>query len=95
MIEYKVILLGLKPYDFTDDKGNRIAGASAWVLPEKSTADVAGLIPVKYSVPYDQVQPLMQVGLPASATLKLDFALGSSKPKFSSFTNLTPIDLAV
>lgn len=92
-MKHNIILLGLKPYDFTDDKGNRIAGASAWVLPLEEGKNTQGLIPIKYSIPLEEVQKLSQVQLPASGTLHLAFDLLTSKARFSSFSDLNTISL--
>lgn len=94
-MEHEVILLGLKPYDFTDDRGKHIAGASAWVLPTTSQRDSHGLLPIKYSIPQDHVAFLAQQKLPASAILHLDFDLNTGKARYSSFSNLAPCDLVV
>lgn len=96
-MQQQVIILGCKPYDFTDDSGKRVSGASAWVVPTKFANDGKsnGLLPAKYSVPADQMQQLVQVKLPASATLNLNFDLQTNRAKFGSFTDLVPIDFLI
>lgn len=96
-MQQEVIILGCKPYDFTDDTGKRVSGASAWVIPSKVATDGKsnGFLPAKYSVPADQMQQLVQAKLPAIATLNLSFDLQSNRAKFDSFSNLSPVDFVI
>ena len=67
-----VLILGARPYDFTDEKTQRqVSGVTVWVLPlvNEDPENVVGLLPVKYSLTSAQYALIARNPLPAKAEM--------------------------
>lgn len=91
-----VLILGARPYDFTDEKtGNQVTGVSLWVLPltNEDPANQIGLLPVKYSLTQAQFAPYAGVSFPAVAEMHMKLNITTKRIKFDHFENIQPVDL--
>lgn len=91
-----VLILGARPYDFTDDSGRQITGVSVWVLPlrNEDPENTIGLLPVKYSLTQEQYRLIAAKPLPARAEMHMTVNLASKKVGFEKFDNVVAVDVA-
>lgn len=92
-----VLILGARPYDFTDEKTNRqVSGVSVWVLPlvNDEPENVVGLLPVKYSLTSAQFALIAHKSLPAKAEMFMTVNIASKKVAFDHFENIEEVDVA-
>jgi hypothetical protein len=91
-----VLILGARPYDFTNDNGRQITGVSVWVLPlrNEDPENTVGLLPVKYSLTQEQFRLIAAKPFPARAEMTMTVNLASKKVSFDKFENVTPVDMA-
>lgn len=92
-----VLILGARPYDFTDEKtGRQITGVSVYVLPmvNEDPANTVGLLPVKYSLTAQQFAEIAHYSFPASADMEMKASISSKKVTFDKFVNVKSIDIA-
>ena len=84
-----VLILGARPYDFTDEKTNRqVSGVSVWVLPLVNDE------PVKYSLTQAQFALIAQKTLPAKAEMFMTVNIATKKVAFDRFENVEAVDVA-
>lgn len=91
-----VLILGARPYDFTDEKtGNQVSGITLWVLPltNEDPSNQVGLLPVKYSLTQAQFASLAGLTYPALAEMHMQLNIATKRIKFDHFENIQPIDL--
>lgn len=91
-----VLILGVRPYDFTDEKtGKQVTGVSCWVLPlvNEDPANSVGLLPVKYSLTSTQYSAIAGASLPAVAEMHMQLNIATKRIKFDHFENIQPVDL--
>lgn len=91
-----VLILGARPYDFTDEKtGNQVAGVSLWVLPltNEDPTNQVGLLPVKYSLTPEQFAAYAGASFPAMAEMHMQLNIATKRIKFDHFENIQPVDL--
>jgi hypothetical protein len=92
-----VLILGARPYDFTDEKTQRqVSGVSVWVLPlvNEEPDSVVGLLPVKYSLTQAQFALIAQKPLPARAEMFMTVNIATKKVAFDRFENVEAVDMA-
>lgn len=91
-----VIVLGVRPYNFEDERtGKQISGASVYVLPlENDDVEVSGLIPAKYTLTMEQFKEIANVSFPARAKMSMTFNLSTKKLRFDRFSNFEPLTLS-
>ena len=96
-MKHDVLILGARPYDFTDEKTNRqVSGVSVWVLPlvNDEPENVVGLLPVKYSLTSAQFALIAHKPLPAKAEMFMTVNIASKKVAFDHFENIEAVDVA-
>lgn len=92
-----VLILGARPYDFTDEKTQRqVSGVTVWVLPlvNEDPENVVGLLPVKYSLTSAQYALIARNSLPAKAEMFMTVNIATKKVAFDRFENVEAIDVA-
>ena len=82
-LKKKVIVLGVKRYDFLNDQGQPVKGTSVWYYDLEATNEenAVGVLPQKATLPYEafEVEKHHAFPLEAEAVLKLDLAKGRIK----------------
>lgn len=92
-----VLILGARPYDFTDEKTQRqVSGVTVWVLPlvNEDPENVVGLLPVKYSLTSAQYALIARNPLPAKAEMFMTVNIATKKVAFDRFENVEEVDVA-
>jgi len=85
---YKTILLGISPYDFKQDNGEQIKGATAhYVVIGENLPNGVGLKPTKSTLPYEDFSKYAGLELPCFADLKGVMRLSNMKFEPESFSN--------
>lgn len=90
---YEVILIGMNPYNFTDEKtGREISGTKAhYAVIGEDLPNGIGLNPTSTRLEYTDFGAYTGVEMPCYATLKGVVRLSNMKFEAESFTNFRPL----
>lgn len=90
-LKKNVIVLGVKRYDFTNDKNETVRGTSVWYYDLELTNEenAVGMLPNKATLPYEafDVEKHHKFPCEAVALLKLDLSKGKIKVGGFQFNN--------
>lgn len=79
-MDMEVTLLGLKPYNFVNDNGENIVGATAWYYTnDKQTDGSLGHIPAKASISQDEMNAMKSWTFPMKANAVVSINLSNAR----------------
>lgn len=93
----RVIVLGCKKYDFTDENGRRVSGTKVFfTVPEQEEKNALGYIPKEANLPLQAFDDMQKLQYPFEANLITTSWFGAKKvqTRISSFEYLSNLQFS-